>query len=637
MYHKITLYTLSSFLVIGSVAGVNGTIARAFSDTISRDDFNPGRIIDNDVFTDTTTMTVDSIQTFLEDHVTGGECNRYKENPYSTGDTPPYTCLFEFQQNPETGENNYGLFTEDGAPATVEGGLSAAQIIYDAAQEYDINPQVLLVLLQKEQSLVTDNWPWRQQYSKATGYLCPDDAPCDANRADFYKQVAGAAWQFRRYLDQTDLYWYTIGENNVLYHPNTSCGYATVNIENTATIALYLYTPYTPNEAALNNLYGKGDNCSAYGNRNFWTYFTHWFGPTTSGQALPAISETTDETVADEPVVEETDSRILSFNATRQSFYADAAHTDYLGSNRVSLKTDQTVYGVFEFENTGDTTWEATGRNQIMLSPTGSTSRVCHGSWRDNCQHIATVAAAVDPQTTGRFEFELQTPDSDIAFVEFFTLRNNMFDLDGETISVHFDITSGTPAPAPQAPVTPTETDTTDEATPVAEVDTTPVADDTPADEPTAELTTTPVALNVLPENWHSLSVMEKVRLNPFGCNPRYIRADNGRCVDGSEGTYRSTTRIALTRPAVPTTPVVETPADDVEPETTTPALMATNVIVLPENWHSLSVMEKVRLNPFGCNPRYIRADNGRCVDGSEGTYRSTTRIALTAPNRHLL
>ena len=51
-------------------------------------------------------------------------------------------------------------------------------------------------------------------------------------------------------------------------------------IRNQATAALYIYTPYRPNQGALNNLYGTGDSCSSYGNRNFWRMFTDWFGST---------------------------------------------------------------------------------------------------------------------------------------------------------------------------------------------------------------------------------------------------------------------------------------------------------------------------------------------------------------------
>ena len=53
-----------------------------------------------------------------------------------------------------------------------------------------------------------------------------------------------------------------------------------VYIQNQATANLYYYTPYQPNAAALRAGYGEGDGCSAYGNRNFYQYFTDWFGST---------------------------------------------------------------------------------------------------------------------------------------------------------------------------------------------------------------------------------------------------------------------------------------------------------------------------------------------------------------------
>jgi hypothetical protein len=53
--------------------------------------------------------------------------------------------------------------------------VSAGHVIYDAAQAYGINPQVLLTTLQKEQSLVTGTAGCViQQYAAATGYGCPD-------------------------------------------------------------------------------------------------------------------------------------------------------------------------------------------------------------------------------------------------------------------------------------------------------------------------------------------------------------------------------------------------------------------------------------------------------------------------------
>ena len=249
--------------------------------------FDPGHIISDANFTNQNSMTVGQIQKFLEDQVIdakpdqpGKQCNRWRNsaNNRARNYTPPWTCLFEFMQNPTTGEHNFGRFDVNDRPAKIDGALTAAELIHQAATRNQINPQVLLVILQKEQSLITDNWPWPNSYSKAAGWACPDTAPCDPRQASFHNQIMAAAAGLRRYLDNLDQYWYRIGSNQILYHPNRSCGQLQINIRNAATVGLYLYTPYTPNSAALQNLHGVGDNCSAYGNRNFWVYYINWFG-----------------------------------------------------------------------------------------------------------------------------------------------------------------------------------------------------------------------------------------------------------------------------------------------------------------------------------------------------------------------
>jgi hypothetical protein len=166
-----------------------------------------------------------------------------------------------------------------------EGGRSAAQIFYDTAQQYNINPQSLIVLVQKEVGLVTANQPGTWRYTSATGYGCPDSTPgvCDANYRGFTNQVRWAATMYHAIMTDSST-WYTpynLGNNNILWNPSSSCGSSIVNIENRATKALYNYTPYRPNQAALNAGYGSGDSCSSYGNRNFYLYFSDWFGSTT--------------------------------------------------------------------------------------------------------------------------------------------------------------------------------------------------------------------------------------------------------------------------------------------------------------------------------------------------------------------
>nr|WP_240921422.1 hypothetical protein [Microbacterium excoecariae] len=98
-----------------------------------------------------------------------------------------------------------------------------------------------------------------------------------------------AAYQLQRYTKDSYFSWYPVGRSSqVLWHPNSSCGSAAVTIKNDATAALYYYTPYQPNRAALNAGYGVGDSCSSYGNRNFYNYYTDWFGPTHGG-GLPFV------------------------------------------------------------------------------------------------------------------------------------------------------------------------------------------------------------------------------------------------------------------------------------------------------------------------------------------------------------
>ncbi|MCA9329184.1 hypothetical protein KDA11_00930, partial [Candidatus Saccharibacteria bacterium] len=177
-------------------------------------------------------------------------------------------------------ENNIGRFNANGTPYNVPGGKLAGQIIWDVAQEYGINPQVLIVMLQKEQGLITDNWPWKVQYQKAMGYACPDTAPCDTQYYGFYNQVSSAAWQLKRYIALPYKYNFQVGVTRYIqYNPNAACGGSQVYLENAATAALYNYTPYQPNAGALANMYGTAD-CGAYGNRNFWRYFNDWFGST---------------------------------------------------------------------------------------------------------------------------------------------------------------------------------------------------------------------------------------------------------------------------------------------------------------------------------------------------------------------
>ncbi|WP_221585425.1 hypothetical protein [Microbacterium sp. G2-8] len=231
--------------------------------------FRPGNIISNANLYTSGTMSAAKIQNFFDQRVP--KCDS------------GYTCLKDFRMNTiSKSPNSYCGGSYSGARNE-----SAARIISKVSKACKVSEKALIVMLQKEQGLVTHTWPSDFRYDIAMGYACPDDAACDTTYFGFQNQMYMAAYQLQRYTKDSYFSWYPVGKTSpVRYHPNASCGSSGVHIENKATAALYYYTPYQPNRAALNAGYGVGDSCSAYGNRNFYNYYTDWFGPT-RGSAGP--------------------------------------------------------------------------------------------------------------------------------------------------------------------------------------------------------------------------------------------------------------------------------------------------------------------------------------------------------------
>lgn len=257
-------------VAVGLVATVPANTAEALSGS----QFDPGHIISDQYFYDGNAMSQAEIQLFLNQKV--GTClnaNCLNVLRVDTFDRPA---------------------ADQCAPYSGAAQESAAAIIFKVQQACGISAKVLLVTLQKEQGLVTRTAPTDLVLRKAMGYGCPDTADCDSRYYGFYNQMYHAAKQ---------LAWYRIGYStpgsnfyqklgpgrysNVLFNPNAACGSAPVLIHNFATAALYHYTPYQPNAAALANLGGVGDACSSYGNRNFWVHYSTWFGNPTVPPGTP--------------------------------------------------------------------------------------------------------------------------------------------------------------------------------------------------------------------------------------------------------------------------------------------------------------------------------------------------------------
>jgi len=231
---------------------------------VSGGDFNPGIIITDSLFYDSGAMSETEIQSFLNAKIgtcTNGNCLNVLSTTVAS-------------RPPVTSSNTGNLVC-----TAFEGGtLSAAAIIYRAQVACGISAKVLLVTLQKEQSLVTSSAPSQSRLDRAMGMACPDTAPCAEYALGFGNQLYEGAKQLNFY--KAGRFAKQPGSHAIGFHPNSACGSSVVNVQNYATAALYNYTPYQPNAASLANIGGVGDSCSSYGNRNFFVYYNNWFGPT---------------------------------------------------------------------------------------------------------------------------------------------------------------------------------------------------------------------------------------------------------------------------------------------------------------------------------------------------------------------
>lgn len=386
--NKKTLRTLFTTFAVSSLVIISSLTIALFiqqhAKAVSLSNWNPGLIISDDVFTNKSTLSASQIQAFLNSKVTSCDTNGTQPSEFGGGTRaqwgtahgypPPYTCLKDYSEN----------------------GRSSAQIIYDTAQQYSINPQVLIVLLQKEQGLVTDTWPLGSEYKSATGYGCPDTASCDSTYYGFTNQVTWSAKMFRAILNQSSTWYspYIIGNNYVQWSPTSSCGGTTVNLQNLSTVALYDYTPYQPNQSALNAGYGSGDSCSSYGNRNFYLYYNDWFGSSIS-------------------------SPNYSWSPSSQQVLANGVTSS---SNVISLTPGGTAKAIIKAQNTGNQTWQ---NYNTFLGTTHAIDRAsifASGDWFAPSRPAILQEPFVEPGGTGTFEFTITAPNEVTSSREYFNI-----------------------------------------------------------------------------------------------------------------------------------------------------------------------------------------------------------------------
>jgi hypothetical protein len=246
--------------------------------------FNPNLLIPDSAFSDTKTFGgAAEIQKFLEQK--GSVlANTSKEFVLKLHE-PDDSFLKE-----KLGDPSYKL----DKPRT------AAELIWDVSQSSGLNPQVILVILNKEQGLITSKFGedrLQRALNFAMGFACPDNQGCDDTVSGFYFQLFGSL------NDDDDRYLgapkslmksfttpngrgpYKDGKithvGDTVTFENTLGGFEgvqpkqNVTIGNLATAALYRYTPHVFN-----------------GNYNFWRFFTTWF-KYSSGTILKSIENNT--------------------------------------------------------------------------------------------------------------------------------------------------------------------------------------------------------------------------------------------------------------------------------------------------------------------------------------------------------
>jgi hypothetical protein len=258
----IGLIVAAAVPLVHLVAAWNAETRKASIDLAG---FDPGFLIDDADFYDGNAMDADAIQRFLDDQI---------------GDCANDSCLTVLRVELPARDAIVSQGTGETVCAAYDGGdLTAAQIIDRIQRACGISAKVLLVTLQKEQSLVSGRIaraPSAEALGAAMGARCPDDAACDPGQTGFAAQVVQGATDLKAY--RASQFMRQPGTHYIAYSPDPACGGSDVEIRNHATAALYNYTPYQPNAAAIAARWDTGDSCSSYGNRNFALYWELWFG-----------------------------------------------------------------------------------------------------------------------------------------------------------------------------------------------------------------------------------------------------------------------------------------------------------------------------------------------------------------------
>ena len=282
----------------------------------------------------------------------------------------------------------------DYSAANVDGVVEpASELIWEAAQAWEVSPKVILATLQKEQGLLTATAPTRSALDWAMGCGVPDSGSLQTKYQGFGKQV-----------------WYgadSLAVDGAGWHAGISkkCGDGSVSPANVSTYSLYTYTPWIA------------------GNQLFWTVYWRYFGDPVGDVTPPTTTVSgVDKAWHAAPVT-------ASFTATDDAGGSGVAYTQYsldgghhwrkATSVSVAAPADHSGDGIHTIDYRsvdGSGNREPARSFQVRIDTTApATSATAPSGWRRKAVKVSL--AAVDPKPAG--SATASPAASGVAFIEY--------------------------------------------------------------------------------------------------------------------------------------------------------------------------------------------------------------------------
>ncbi len=352
--------------------------------------YNPSNLIDNGTLLNNSAMSEGAIQIFLT-NVGSGLASVQDVEACDSTIAPYYTHCSQT--------------------------ISAAQIIYDAAQAYGVNPEAILATLQKEQSLVTQPAPPPSDSTAVASYQAALNCAMGYNSCNdyvgFFTQVDNGAWTLvynteaamqvanwmgwlpatnyrcskAGYIDNGTVQVYSTGlyPGNTVTFDDPGGTAETVTLANAATASLYCYTPYV----------GPYSETGYSGSYNFVYYFQLWFGNTQSSTAY-------------------------AWDYEGQGEYTNDGYSDPF-TNGLYTAPGQTAYLSVTARNVGYDTWQQSVVHLGTSHPEDRDSVFTNDSWLSPTR-IAMQQSSVIPGADATFEFSITAPLTTGTYYEYFNL-----------------------------------------------------------------------------------------------------------------------------------------------------------------------------------------------------------------------